>query len=58
MRHQVGIQTNGRLPFAGRRGTASPSTGFISVHKKEQEWILNKAIDLSYTGVDKIPMRM
>ena len=51
-----GRTTNGRLPYAGREHAASTSTGFVTVHKKEQEAIVANALNLEYSGVDKIKL--
>lgn len=37
-----------RLSYAGRKASASPAVGYLSVHMKEQEELVNKALLFNY----------
>ena len=45
-----GRPTTGRLAYSGRKASASPSTGYLSVHVQQQEKLVNDALDLSFKG--------
>jgi 2-oxoglutarate dehydrogenase E1 component len=43
-----GRATTGRVAFAGRDPSASPSTGYGEVHAQEQAKLLENALDMGY----------
>lgn len=44
------MPAGGRISYAGREPSASTATGYLHVHKSEQEALINDALDLSYKG--------
>ena len=39
-----------RIKYAGRAEAASPAAGYVKIHNKEQEQLINEALDLSGVG--------